>query len=449
MSEADKKNSPWIWVFSLYVPFGLFNGFLQLFPQSLVKLLGFSNEMVGLISTAGFIVSLRFLYAPWLDGATTKRRMTLIAMAISALVLALTGGLLFTQPAPMLLYGLICAMLVLLALCSAAYETSADGYYIRALDPSLQAQFIGIKTTAIRLGALTGVMGLMLGATKLAARYGATGMDSVDKTGFHIGFGWAYLLTAVVLVGFFFFNKRMVPAIEQDQPVKHQHFALKETLQEYFRQDRVALIIALILLYRFGMGFVGVLRNTWLLDPVESSGMNMPAGSIPLYTMLTDIPGMIVGGVLGGYLIKWFGLRKTFLPMAFCASLPAFIFALLAWNCPAHTIRLFGEPLNTAVMIGWACEAMTYGMSFSALFYYMHITATLSGRNKTSILAISMCLMNIGFTIPMTISGYIQSSLNYTWTFVLGGAVTLLVLLIIPFLRLPEMTKSSDSAETH
>jgi len=449
MSEPAKMSNPWIWVFSIYVPFGLFNGFLQLFPQSFFKLLGLSNELVGLISMAGFIVSLRFLYAPWLDGATTKRRLTLIAMVVSALVLAVTGGLLLAQPAPMMLYGLVCALLVLLALGSAAYETAADGYYIRALDPSLQAQFIGIKTTAIRLGALTGVMGLMLGATKLAAHYGATGMDSADKTGFHIGFGWAYLLTAVALIGFFFFNKRMVPTIEQDQPVKHQHFALKETLQEYFRQDRVFLIIALILLYRFGMGFVQVLRNTWLLDPVEASGMNMPAGSIPLFTMLTDIPGMIAGGVLGGYLIKWFGLRKTFLPMAFCASLPAFIFGILAWKCPGHTFQMLGEPLNTAVMIGWAAEAMTYGMSFSALFYYMHITATLSGRNKTSILAISMCLMNIGFTIPMTISGYVQAPLGYVWTFMLGGAVTLLVLLIIPFLRLPDMTKSSDATEKH
>jgi PAT family beta-lactamase induction signal transducer AmpG len=438
------RQSPWVWVFSIYVPFGLFNGFLQLFPQNLVKLLGFSNEMVGLISMAGFIVSLRFLYAPWLDGATTKRRLVLIASAVGAVLLAATGGLLFAQPPPATLYGLICAMLVLLALCSAAYETSADGYYIRALDPSLQAQFIGIKTTAMRLGALTGVMGLMLGATKLAACYGATGVDSPDKTGFHIGFGCAYLLTAFILIGMVFFNKKMVPAIEQDQPVKHQHFALKETLQEYFRQDRVYLIIALILLYRFGMGFVQVLRNTWLLDPLEASGMNMPAGSIPLYTMLTDIPGMIAGGVLGGYLIKWFGLRKTFLPMAFCASLPAFIFGILAWNCPSHTIQLFGEPLNTAVMIGWACEAMTYGMSFSALFYYMHITATLSGRNKTSILAFSMCLMNIGFTIPMTISGYVQAPLGYVWTFMLGGAVTLLVLLIIPFLSLPAVSESSS-----
>jgi len=440
-----KKQSPWIWVFSIYVPFGLFNGFLQLFPQNLVKLLGFSNQMVGLISMAGFIVSLRFLYAPWLDGATTKRRLVLIAAAVGAVLLAATGGVLFTQPSPMLLYGLICVLLALIALCSAAYETSADGYYIRALDPTLQAQFIGIKTTAIRFGMLTGVMGLMMGATKLAARYGATGVESPDKTGFHIGFGYAYLLTAIILIGAVFFNKRMVPVIEQDQPVKHQKFALKETLQEYFRQKRVVLMIALILLFRFGMGFVQVLRNTWLLDPIAASGMNTPAGSIPLYSILTDIPWTITGGVLGGYLIKWFGLKKTFLPLAFCASLPTFFYAILSWNCPAHTVRIFGETLHSGVIVGSSFESLTYGLSFSALFYYMHITATLSGRNKTSILAISMCLMNIGFSLPMTLSGYIQSALGYTKTFITGGAVTLLILLIIPFLHLPEVSEKTTS----
>ncbi len=441
------KQSPWVWVFSIYVPFGLFNGFMQLFPQNLVKLLGFSNQLVGLISMAGFIVSLRFLYAPWLDGATTKRRLVLIATAIGAILLAGTGGMLFAQPAPMVLYGAICIMLALTALCSAAYETSADGYYIRALDPSLQAQFIGIKTTAIRFGMLTGVMGLMMGATKLAAHYGATGVESTDKTGFHIGFGCAYLITAVILIAAVFFNKKMIPVIEQDQPVKHQKFALKETLQEYFRQERVGLMIALILLFRFGMGFVQVLRNTWLLDPVEASGLNSPAGSLPLYSILTDIPWTIVGGVLGGYLIKWFGLKRTFIPLAFCASLPTFFYAILSWNCPAHTVQLFGEVLKTGVIVGSSLESLSYGLSFSALFYYMHITATVSGRNKTSILAISMCLMNIGFTIPMSISGYVQSALDYTWTFIAGGAITLLILFIIPFLRLPDMSAAATEPE--
>ncbi|MGE4490168.1 MAG: hypothetical protein AB7E95_11560 [Kiritimatiellales bacterium] len=369
--------------------------------------------------------------------------MVLITMGVSSLVLAATGGVLLMQPSLMMLYLSVCTLLILVALCCAAYETSADGYYIRALDPSMQAQFIGIKTTAIRCGSLTGVMGLMWGATKLAARYGATGVESTDKTGFHVGFGLAYLVTAVLLIGLIFFNKRMVPVIEQDQPVKHQHYALKETLQEYFRQERVVLMIALILLFRFGLGFVSVLRNAWLLDPVESSGMNAPAGSIPLYTMLTDTPWTIVGGVLGGYIIKWHGLRKTFLPLAFCSSLPNFFYAILSWSHPQHTVNIFGEVLNTSVIVGSSLESLAYGLSFSSLFYYMHITATLSGRNKTSILAISMCLMNIGFSLPMTISGYVQSVLDYTWTFVLGGAVTLLVLLIIPFLHLPKMSETS------
>jgi len=56
-----------------------------------------------------------------------------------------------------------------------------------------------------------------------------------------------------------------------------------------------------------------------------------------------------------------------------------------------------------------------------------------------------MCLLNIGISLPMVISGYIQASLNYTWTFVLGGAVTLLILLIIPFLSLPEASVKSES----
>lgn len=66
--------SPWLYIISLYFPFGLMSaGLMVSLPNSLFKLLEFSNQQIGMLSGLGLVASLRFLFAPWLDGAATKR----------------------------------------------------------------------------------------------------------------------------------------------------------------------------------------------------------------------------------------------------------------------------------------------------------------------------------------------------------------------------------------
>ncbi|MFI4911925.1 MAG: hypothetical protein ACIAQZ_09695 [Sedimentisphaeraceae bacterium JB056] len=437
MDTENKIPSPWLYVITLYLPFGILSGFMQQFPLNFFKLMGISNELIGLISGVGIIMSFRFLYAPWLDGISTKRKLSLAVLIATMIIMLAISILIFFRIDVVILFWIMGFILVLMAFCSASYETSADGYYIRALNPKLQAQFIGIKTFAIRFGTLTAVMGLLYVATKIAEKHGAVSAASEDKTGFYIGFSFAYLVAGILMLFFAVWNKFTVPLIEADKPVKHNSFALKEVLGEYFSQKRVAVSIIIILLYRFGQGFL-LMRNPFLLDPVEEGGMNTQASVMPFYTFLTDIPWTIIGGIFGGYIIKWKGLKKTFIPLALFMSLPNLFYAWLAWQRPEGIITLLGEDLNIAMLIGSSFESLGYGLSFSAIFYYMHITATLAGRNKTSILAISLCVMNLGFSIPMMASGFVQGEIGYINTFILSSIIGLLAIIVIPFLHIPE-----------
>lgn len=435
--DIEKRHSPWLYVITLYLPFGILNGFMQQFPLNLFKLLGISNQLISLITGVGIILSFRFIYAPWLDSISTKRRLSLVILFLASIVMFSISAMLFMQLQVNLLFWVVLVILFFLAFCSASYETAVDGYYIRALDPKLQAQFIGIKTFAIRFGTITAVMVFLWGATKIAEKYGAVNVTSKDKTGFYIGFCIAYIAAGFLMLFSAFWNKFAIPVIPQDAPVKHKSFPLKEVLVEYFKQDRVVFIILIILLYRFGQGFL-LMRNPFLLDPVSKGGMNTEASAMPLYSLLTDTPWTIIGGIWGGYIIKWKGLKKSFIPLALFMSLPNLFYAWLAWQRPEGAIELFGSSLNISMLIGSSFESLGYGLSFSAIFYYMHITATYAGHNKTSILAISMCIMNLGFSIPMMASGYIQSSIGYTWTFLISVPVGLLTVLVIPFLKIPD-----------
>jgi PAT family beta-lactamase induction signal transducer AmpG len=433
----EQMPSPWAYVITLYLPFGVMNGMLSHFPVTLFKLFGFSNTVIGFLSGIGLVAALRFVYTPWLDALTTKRRLSLFTLIAASAILSVLAALIFARLEMNLFAWTMVAALFGLALVAATHETAADGYYIRALDAKLQAQFIGIKTAAIRIGSLAAVMGLLYGATRIAASFGAVDADSPDKGGFHTGFAAAYLASAALMLGALLWNKFHVPVISQDTPVSHQRFAFLEVLREYFAQPRVVCIMLLIVLYRFGEGFL-YMKVPFYLDPIAEGGLASRASAIPLYTILTEIPWTILGGILGGYIIKWFGLRRTFLPLGLCMNLPNLFYVWLAATQPTLQVHWFGENLNVALLGAASIEAFGYGMSFSALFYYMHIMATESGRNKTSILAISFALMNVGFFLPGMLSGIAHQMVGYTGVFLISSTVGLAALGLIPFVPMPK-----------
>ncbi|MDP7023791.1 MAG: hypothetical protein QGH42_06060 [Kiritimatiellia bacterium] len=435
--------SPWSYIPTLYLPFGIIMGIGNSLPGMMFKLLGFSNEVVGMLAGIGLIASFRFVFAPWLDAAMTKRRLSLVTL-IGAFTLA--GGaaaLIYAQPGQAVFLPAMVAILFVLAIVAASHETAADGYYIRVLSPKRQAEFIGIKTAAMRGGLVFTTMGLIYAATEIAKRYDAVNMESPDKTGFYIGFSIAFLLAAITMLVCSIYNKFMIPKIPQDQPVKQDCslvMAVAPVLKEYLLQHRVILIMLLILLYRFGEGFLAM-KGPFYLDPLADGGLASEASDMPLYSILTDLPWMILGGVLGGYVIKWWGLKRTFIPLAAFMSLPNLFYVWLAASQPMHQITLFGETLNSSLLIASSLESLGYGMSFSAMFYYMHIMATECGKNKTSILAISFALMNVGWTVPCMMSGFVQAHIGYMGVFIVSSTVGLTALLIIPFLPMPNVEK--------
>lgn len=444
--------SPWSFIPTLYFPLGMMQvlGVWQI--MQLFKVLGYSNSVVSLLSGLGFLGVLRFLYAPWLDGAASKRRLSLFLIGLTVALYFGIGLIIGLQPSQNVLLWTLIPTLVLLAFVTAAYETAIDGYYIRALDEKRQAEFIGIKTAGFRLGSI--FVGTCLGwiFAKVAAHYGAVTADSPDKAGFYIGAAGLYVTVAAVTIGVFLWNRQTVPVLEHDQPVRHARFALGEMFREYFAQKSVGLICAVILLYRLGegllhgmMGPIGII-GPFYLDPVSKGGMGVPVASGPVMAIMSGMPMSIIGGILGGFIIKWLGLRRTFIPLALAMSLPNLASVLLAIYQPQAHFMLFGEKIFTWLLFSAALENFSYGMSFSAISYYMFVMASESGRNKTSILAVSNALQYVSFFVPMMFSGALQSLVGYTGVFVLSVLGGLPVIFIIPRLPLPQCERDRPTA---
>jgi PAT family beta-lactamase induction signal transducer AmpG len=441
-SESKPAASPWSFVPTLYFPYGML-GFLSVWQiMQLFKLLGYSNTIVSLVSGLGFLGAFRFLYAPWLDGLAAKRKLCLGCMGLATFLYLVIGVLILAGLKPSTFLLAVFPFLIVLALVASSMEVAADGFYIRALDEKSQATFIGIRTAAIRLGSLFLSVGLGWVFAQVAASYGAVSADSPDKTGFYVANGWLYLSAAAITAGFLVWNWLKVPTLPADVPVESRGFALGDALKEYFSQEGVGKICAVVLLYRFGEGFLGGMMGQasmgpFYLDPLSEGGMGVPVASGPVMMGISGMPMIISGGVLGGFIIRWYGLRRTFVPMALAMSLPNIGSVLLAIFQPQAHFLLFGEKVFSWLLLAAVVENFTYGMSFSAISYYVTVMASQSGRNKTSILAISSALQYIGFFIPMMMSGAVQARIGYVGVFALAVVAGLPAVFVIPRLPLP------------
>jgi PAT family beta-lactamase induction signal transducer AmpG len=145
----------------------------------------------------------------------------------------------------------------------------------------------------------------------------------------------------------------------------------------------------------------------------------------------------IIGGILGGFIIKWLGLRRTFVPLALAMSLPNLASVFLAIFRPQAHFMLLSEPIFTWLLCSSALENFAYGLSFSAFSYYIFVMASESGRNKTSILAVFSALQYAGFFLPMMFSGILQSLVGYVGVFIVSVIGGLPAVFIIPHLPMP------------
>lgn len=158
--------SPWLWVPALF--------FMQAVPNAMVvsvypvafKNLGFENLTITAWTPLVVLPwTLKLLWAPLVELTAKKRTWVLLMqVAIFLLTAASAAGLMLPTP-----FYPVLAIMMLLAICSATHDIASDGLYLLSLPRDRQAAFVGVLTTAGRLGRLLCTGGLVWLAGYLAA----------------------------------------------------------------------------------------------------------------------------------------------------------------------------------------------------------------------------------------------------------------------------------------
>ncbi len=125
------------------------------------------------------------------------------------------------------------------------------------------------------------------------------------------------------------------------------------------------------------------------------------------YAGLTPLSALLLGGLLGGFVMSRQGLKFWLWPMLLTIHLPDTVFIWLAYARPQRL---------SVIGAGVAVEQFGYGFSFTAFMLYMIYLAR--GEHRTAHYAICTGFMALGMMIPGLWSGWLQEQVGYPHFFV-------------------------------
>lgn len=402
--------SPWGYVPSLYFCEGIPYIMVMSVSAILYKRMGLSNEFIGMTSLLYVPWVIKMFWSPMVDLHRTKRFWILRSQVVLALCFAAVA-------ASLVLPGFVWVSLTLflaIAFLSATQDIAIDGFYMLALSQTRQAFFMGVRSLFYRFAVLFGQ-----GALVVLAGY-------LERTTGRIPASWAMVLTvpAAVFCAAAMYHNLRLPRPVNDQPVPGTGTrGLREAFRTYLAQERVAVVLAFILLYRLGEAMLVKMTAPFLLDPPAAGGLGMSTEAVGYIYGTLGIISLAAGGIIGGWAIARFGLRRCLWPMALMLNAPDLLYVYMAVTHPG--------PGAVSVMV--ACEQFGYGLGFTAFSVFLMYIAR--PPFQTSHFAISTGLMALGMMLPGMASGLLQARLGYSGFFMLVCVCTLPGMLLI--FRLP------------
>lgn len=441
MLITDKKHYPGLWISVLYFAEGFPYTVVNLMSVIFLKDVGATNEFIGLTS---------FLYLPWVlkgfwgllvDRYSTKRYWILTTEIICIFLFFLLA--LSVLVSDSLTISII--IFAAIAFVSATHDIAIDGFYLNALSKEQRALYVGVQTTAYKVAWLAGNGGLVFLAGYFANQYivGTTATNikvyrdinfslldlSIKFNPLRMGWALAFILAGIILLLIYLFQVWYLPHLES-QPLMHNKETYRnqflDVFKKYFTQYRIGWIVTYIITFRLGDAFMLKMTPPFLMDKVSKGGLGISTAEVGFLYGIVGIVFLLIGGILGGYLIAKQGLKKWLLPTAILQNSAILIYWILAVSKPSIIWVYFVSSF----------EQFSYGIGVSA--YTVFLMGNVHPEYKASHYAITTALMATGIFIPGLFSGYIQTWAGYEYYFLLSFFASVPGLITIFFLPLED-----------
>ncbi len=423
MNQPSTNSRPWAWIPTLYFIQGLPYVMVMTVSKIMYKDLGISNEVLTLYTS--------MLYLPWvikplwssiIEVSHPKRNWTVWMQWLLGVGFIAVGAALRLPDFFLITIGIMW----IVALASATHDIAADGFYMLGLSEGDQSFFVGFRSLFYRIAMMSGEGGLVLLAGYLTTRLMSDAMPEAEAK----ASAWAgtMIFLGILIAAMGLYHRFSMPRPAQDRAEgKVDWMLVWETIRSFFDRDKIGVILAFLLLFRFGEAQLVSLIGPFMLDALEEGGLGLDTTAVGNLNLWFGVPGLIVGGILGGILASRDGMKRWFWPMVAAINLPNLAYVWLAWNQTDN----FWE-IGTMV----ALEKFGYGFGFTGFMLYLLYIAR--GSFKTAHYALGTGLMALGMMIPGMWSGWLQQQLGYTHFFIWVMIATIPSFVISMFIPMDE-----------
>ncbi len=394
-----RQISPWSWIPTLYFAEGLPYVVVMTLSVILYKRLGLSNAEIALYTSWLYLPwTIKPLWSPIVDLLRSKRWWI---VAMQSLIGAGLAGVAFFIPTDWWIQASLACFWVM-AFSSATHDIAADGFYMTALPTEGQSLFVGIRNTFYRLASIFGQGVLVMLAGWLEVHTG------------NIALAWSltFYLTTALFIGLTVWHGFVLP-----RPIGDSHrpglavgALVREfggTFSSFFRKGDLGLILFFLLTYRLGESQLVKIVSPFLLDHPDQGGLGLSTATVGMIYGTVGVVALLIGGIVGGWVVSRQGLKRWMLPMALAINLPDLLYVYLAVALPQDVWVITGCV---------AIEQLGYGFGFTAYtLFLIHIAA---GRHPAAHYAIGTAFMALGMMLPGMPAGWIQEQLGYTWFFI-------------------------------
>ena len=429
--EYRKQISPMFWVPTLYFAQGIPYFIVNNISVLMLAKMGVPNGQMALFTSLLYLPwMIKPFWSPFIDIVKTKRWWILtmqMIMAAAFILLTLTvpapdAATIASGQTPISLFYITLLLFVVTAFASATHDIAADGFYMLALSQSLQAAWVGWRSTFYRLASIFG-QGVLVWIA-----------GTIEKESDNIPMSWriTLLVTAVLFSAITIYHTFFVPRPASDASVLGSSSEkvsastifseFGRTFKTYFTKPGVVLAIIFMLLYRLPEAFLIKMCTPFLVADQAVGGLGLSTQDVGWIYGGVGVFFLTAGGILGGTFASKVGLKKSLWVMAGFMTLPCATFVYLSMFQPTNIL---------AICTSLAIEQFGYGFGFTAYMLYMMYFS--EGEFKTSHYAICTAFMAASMLLPGMVAGYIQEAIGYANFFIMVMICCIATLIVTYF----------------
>lgn len=432
MNKGQNTTHPVSWVPSLYFAEALPYMAVMTLSTIMYTNLGLTNTELALYTSWLYLPwVIKPIWSPLVDSLKTKRWWILIMQVLIGASLAGVALTLQTE----LWLKMSLAFFWLMAFSSATHDIAADGFYILGLTEKEQAFYVGWRSTFYRIGTIFCQGGLVVLAGMLQKEHDTA-------------LAWCMTMaaTAIIMIALAAWHNIALPHPDEnnssEETDKEMHngknavhmlfLYFKNTLVAFFSKKGIVPAVLFMLLFRFPEAQLAKMAQPFMLRGAEEGGLALATETVGVVYGTIGVLGLLLGGILGGWLVSRNGLKKWWWPMIAAISLPDAVYIYLAMAQPTSLWII-----NSCV----AVEQFGYGFGFTA--YMLFLVYFSKGERSTSVFSICTALQALGMMLPGMIAGYLADLWGFSTFFWWVMACCLITVVVSAMVKPHKLTQNS------